>query len=185
LEVRDGSPDHKEGTLLMANEKPTDETRVVPLDLSIERRLILRNEVESWLAGDREDLGTPDKLTDPERTRRRIATYERLIAALSRGKIALPDKEAHAALQGAADGTDDAESWEATKKPPGSACCIGPDIREAAAPAASGSSVDPNSAPGPRTERGLTADGRRADWLTSICRPATGSAVVNLGGRKG
>jgi hypothetical protein len=99
----------------MANDKPTDGARVVPLDLSIERRLILRNEIEVWRAGDREDLETPEKLADPDRTRRRVATYERLIEALSRGKIELPDEEARAALQGAADGFDEAEEWEETR----------------------------------------------------------------------
>jgi hypothetical protein len=99
----------------MADEKPTDGARVVPLDLSIERRLILRNEIEVWRAGDREDLETPEKLADPDRTRRRVATYERLIEALSRGKIELPDEEARAALQAAADGFDDAEEWDETR----------------------------------------------------------------------
>jgi hypothetical protein len=99
----------------MANQKPTDGTRVVPIDLSIERRLILRNEIEVWRDGDREDLQTPDKLSDPERTRRRVASYERLIEALSRGKIELPDEEARCALQAAADGFDDAEEWEETR----------------------------------------------------------------------
>lgn len=99
----------------MADEKPTDGARVVPLDLSIERRLILRNEIEVWRAADREDLETPEKLADPDRTRRRVATYERLIEALSRGKIGLPDEEARAALQGAAEGFDEAEEWEETR----------------------------------------------------------------------
>jgi hypothetical protein len=99
----------------MANEKPTDGARIVPLDLSIERRLILRNEIEVWRAGDREDLETPDKLGDPDRTRRRVATYERLIEALTSGKIELPDEEARAALKAAADGFDEAEEWEETR----------------------------------------------------------------------
>jgi len=99
----------------MANEKPTDGARIVPLDLSIERRLILRNEIEVWRAGDREDLETPDKLGDPDRTRRRVATYERLIEALTSGKIELPDEEARAVRQEAADAFDEAEEWEETK----------------------------------------------------------------------
>jgi len=70
----------------MANEKPTDGARVVPLDLSIERRLILRHEIEVWRAGDREDLAErPDERRDPDR-RRRVAAYERLIEALTCGK---------------------------------------------------------------------------------------------------
>src|ERR1700742_2691711 len=87
----------------------------MPLDLSIERSLILRNEIEDWRAGDREDLETPDKLADPDRTRRRVATHERLIEALTRGTIELPDEEARAAVQGAADGCDEAEEWEETR----------------------------------------------------------------------
>jgi hypothetical protein len=98
----------------MANEKPTTGPRVVPFDLAIERRLILRHEIEIWRDGDREDLQTPDKLKDPERTWRRVASYERLMEALKRGTIELPDDEARAALQQAADGFDDAEEWEET-----------------------------------------------------------------------
>jgi hypothetical protein len=99
----------------MANEKPTDDGRVVPLDLSIERRLILRHRIEIWRAGDREDLAeSPDERWDPDRLRR-IAVYERLIEALTRGKIELPDEEARAVLQEAADGFDEAEEWEETR----------------------------------------------------------------------
>lgn len=99
----------------MANQKPTDDARVVPLDLSIERRLLLRRDVEVWRDGIRDDLKDPSKLEDPDRTRRLGATYERLIEALSRGRIELPDEEARAALQQAADGFDAAEEWEQTR----------------------------------------------------------------------
>ncbi len=99
----------------MADKKPTDGARIVPLDLSIERRLILRNEIEVWRAGDREDLAEkPDERRDPDR-RRRVAAYERLIEALTRGKIELPDDEARVALREAADGFDEAEEWEETR----------------------------------------------------------------------
>lgn len=99
----------------MANEKPTDGVRVMPLDLSIERRLILRHQIEIWRAGDREDLAErPDEQRDPDR-RRRVAAYERLIEALTRGRVELPDDEARVALQEAADGFDEAEEWEETR----------------------------------------------------------------------
>lgn len=47
-----GPPNHKEATPPMAKEKPTDGARVVPLALSIERRPILRHQIEIWLAGE-------------------------------------------------------------------------------------------------------------------------------------
>lgn len=99
----------------MADEKPTAVARVVPLGLSIERRLILRSQIETWRDGVRDDLQDPTKLEDPDRTRRLGASYERLIEALSLGSIKLPDEEARAALQQAADGFDDAEEWEETR----------------------------------------------------------------------
>lgn len=100
----------------MATQKPTDDgARVVPLDLSIERRLILRHLIEVWRAGDREDLAEkPDKRLDPDR-QRRVAAYERLIKALTRGEIQLPDETARTALQEAVDGFEEAEEWEETK----------------------------------------------------------------------
>lgn len=99
----------------MADEKPTSDTRAVPLDLSIERRLILRSEIETWRNGIQEDLEDPSKLKDPDRTRRLGAAYQRLIEALRQGTIELPDEEACAAFRQAADGFDDAEKWEETR----------------------------------------------------------------------
>ncbi len=150
----------------MADEKPTDGARVVPLDLSIERRLILRNEIEVWRAGDREDLETPEKLADPDRTRRRVATYERLIEALSRGRIELPDEEARAALQGAADGFDEAEEWEETRA-----------IHDAqrALLAVLGGEDRETVLPSPTPEASL---GVRADWTTRDDDLAMQSAVL-------
>lgn len=99
----------------MATQETTDAARVVPLDLSIERRLILRHEIEIWRSGAREDLETPDKLSDADWTRRQVHAYERLIEALTLGRIELPDEEARAALQAAAEGFDEAEAWEETR----------------------------------------------------------------------
>jgi hypothetical protein len=99
----------------MANQKATDGTRLVRLDLSIERRLILRHEIEVWRDGDRQDLETPGKLTDADWTRRQVVACERLSEALTLGRIELPDEEARAALQAAADDFDEAEAWEETR----------------------------------------------------------------------
>ena len=98
----------------MADEKPTDGARVVPLDLSIERRLILRNEIEVWRAGDREDLETPDKLSDPDRTRRRGRDLRAADRSAHPRKDRASRRKARAALQAAADGFDEAEEWEET-----------------------------------------------------------------------
>lgn len=103
----------------MANDKPMDAKRVVPIDIPVEFRIILRNEVEIWRDGDRSDLEAhlraEEKLRDPVRTRRRIATYERLIAALKRGEIELPDEEVREALHEAAAAFDAEADWVENK----------------------------------------------------------------------
>jgi hypothetical protein len=96
----------------MTDKQIVFDQRLVMLDLSIEHRMILRRRIESWRAGDKEDLETPEKLSDPDATRRRVAAYERLIRALRLGRIALPDEEARLRITEAARGFDDAEEWE-------------------------------------------------------------------------
>lgn len=98
----------------MAIDKPKADACVVSLDgLSPEQRLILRHRIEVWRDGDREDLREPDRLRDPDRVLRRVASYERLIDALNQRKIALPDEEAQSVLKSATDAfAEERESGE-------------------------------------------------------------------------
>jgi hypothetical protein len=98
----------------MAIDKPKADACVVPLDgLSTEQRLILRHQIEVWRDRDREDLQEPDKLEEPDRVLRRVASYERLIDALKERKIALPDEEARSVLKSATDAfAEERESGE-------------------------------------------------------------------------
>lgn len=95
----------------MADQNPTCERRVVPVALPSEQVAFLRSELMSWLAGVRDDLETPDKLGDPGRSVREAATYERLLAALDRGEIVLPDEEARSAVVAAAAAQDETNKY--------------------------------------------------------------------------
>jgi hypothetical protein len=101
----------------MATEKATATKWKVPLDLPTEWRMILRGRVETWRAGQLDDLMNTDLVKGAAREgyRARIAIYERLIEALRDGKMELPDDEAQAELKRAAEGFDDAEEWAEIK----------------------------------------------------------------------
>lgn len=100
----------------MATHKPTDAKREVPIDLPVERRMVLRNLVQGWQDGDRDDLRDHlENLVDPDRIRRRVETYERLSVALKRGKIELPDEEAREVLHEAQVGLEEEEEWQERK----------------------------------------------------------------------
>lgn len=98
----------------MANDQPTAGARVVPLDLPPEQKVILKSEIATWLWGLHDDLETPERLKDPGRTRRVAASFERLSSAINRGWLELPDEEAHAALEQAANGFDEGEGFAET-----------------------------------------------------------------------
>jgi hypothetical protein len=96
----------------MADQNPTAGPRVVPVDLPPAQTEILREELLGWLAGIEEDLQAP--LTSPDRATS-IAEGEafgRLLAALDRHEIRLPDEEARSTLKRAAEGYDDASGYE-------------------------------------------------------------------------
>jgi hypothetical protein len=85
--------------------------RVVPVDLPPAQTEILRDELLGWLAGIEEDLAT-DRLPDPGAVAREADAFRRLLTALDRSEIELPDEEAREAMNRAADGYDDASGYE-------------------------------------------------------------------------
>lgn len=95
----------------MADENPTAGPRVVPIDLPPVQVEILRDELLGWLAGIEEDLET-DQLPDPGADAREADAFRRLLTALDRGEVELPDDEAREAMSRAAEGYDDASGYE-------------------------------------------------------------------------
>jgi hypothetical protein len=95
----------------MADQNPTAGPRVAPIDLPPAQTEILRDELLGWLAGIEEDLEA-DRLPDPREVAREADAFRRLLAALDRGAIELPDEEARMALSRAAEGYDEASAYE-------------------------------------------------------------------------
>jgi hypothetical protein len=95
----------------MANQNPTAGPRVVPIDLPAAQTEILRDELLGWLAGIEEDLAT-EQLPDPGADAREADAFRRLLTALDRNEIALPDEEAREEMRRAAEGYDEASGYE-------------------------------------------------------------------------
>ena len=95
----------------MADQNPTAGPRVVPVDLPPAQAEILRDELLGWLAGIEEDLAT-DRVPDPGAVAREAGAFRRLLTALDRCEIKLPDEEARRAMSRAAEGYDEASSYE-------------------------------------------------------------------------
>lgn len=95
----------------MADQNPTAGPRVVPIDLPPAQAEILRDELLGWLAGIEEDLET-GQLPDPGADAREADAFRRLLTALDRGEVVLPDDEAREAMTRAAEGYDDASGYE-------------------------------------------------------------------------
>ncbi len=95
----------------MADQNPMGGPRVVPIDLPPAQSEILRDELLGWLAGIEEDLES-DQLPDPGGDAREADAFRRLLTALDRGEVALPDDEAREAMSRAAEGYDDASGYE-------------------------------------------------------------------------
>jgi hypothetical protein len=96
----------------MADQNPTAGPRVVPVDLPPAQTEILRRELLGWLAGIELDFSHPEPLDDPETTVREGAAFRRLLTALDRSEIELPDEDAREALGRAAEGYDEAVGYE-------------------------------------------------------------------------
>lgn len=83
----------------MANDNPMGGGSLVPLDLPPQHIPILRDRLTTWLDGVREDLETPDEVQRPDQAWQEARAFERLLTALTTGKICLPDEPARAALE--------------------------------------------------------------------------------------
>jgi hypothetical protein len=86
--------------------------RVVPIELPVAQTAILRDELSGWLAGIEEDLEA--RLSPPDRADaiEEGEAFGRLLAALDRKEIRLPDEEAREAMSQAAEGYDEASGYE-------------------------------------------------------------------------
>jgi len=96
----------------MADQNPTAGPRVVPVDLPLAQTEILREELLGWIAGIEEDLKAPLKPTERAVSIEEGEAFERLLAAIDRLEIRLPDREARSALERAAEGYDEASGYE-------------------------------------------------------------------------
>jgi hypothetical protein len=96
----------------MADQNPTADPRVVPVDLPDAQVVILRRELLGWLDGIELDLGHPEPLEDAQATVREADAFRRLLSAIDRSEIELPDEDARDALGKAAEGYDEASGYE-------------------------------------------------------------------------
>lgn len=94
----------------MADENPTGAPRAVPIIFSDPLIDLLKQEVGGWLAGVEEDLETPG-LEDPEESVREAAVWRRLLEALDRREVMLPDEEARATMETATEGYEEAAEY--------------------------------------------------------------------------
>jgi hypothetical protein len=93
--------------LLMATQHDTGGGEAVPLDLSDPQVKILRGTLTTCLEGVSEDLKSGKPMPNPERARREADAYERLLVALDRNEIVLPDEAARMAVEGMANASDE------------------------------------------------------------------------------
>jgi len=96
----------------MADQNPTADPRVVPIHLPRAQTEILRSELLGWLAGLELDLAHPEPLDDPAASIREADAFRRLLTAIDRSEIELPDEEARTAMSLAAEGYDEASGYE-------------------------------------------------------------------------
>ncbi len=96
----------------MAETNPTGDPRVVPIDLPPAQTEILRSELLGWLAGLELDFAHPEPLDDPEVAVHEAAAFRRLLIAVERSVIELPDVDAREALAKAAEGYDETSGYE-------------------------------------------------------------------------
>jgi hypothetical protein len=86
----------------MATENPMGGGSLVPLDLPPQHLPILRDRLTTWLDGVREDLETPGEVQRPDQAWQEARAFERLLTAISTGKICVPDEAARAAIEASA-----------------------------------------------------------------------------------
>lgn len=95
----------------MADENPMGAPRAVPIIFSDHLIDLLKQEVCGWLSGAEEDLEMPESLKDPEASVREAAVFRRLLEALDRREVILPDEEARATIEKATDGYVEAAEY--------------------------------------------------------------------------
>jgi hypothetical protein len=96
----------------MADQNPTADPRVVPVDLPVSQTEILRSELNGWLAGIEEDLEEGLRPPDRKAAIEEANAFGRLLTALHRGEIEVPDEAARWTLERAAEGYDEASGYE-------------------------------------------------------------------------
>jgi hypothetical protein len=96
----------------MADQNPTADPRVVPVNLPVSQTQILRSELNGWLAGIEEDLEASLRPPDREAAIEEANAFGRLLTALHRGEIEVPDEQARSALRRAAEGYDEASGYD-------------------------------------------------------------------------
>jgi hypothetical protein len=96
----------------MADQNPTAGPRVVPVNLPVSQTEILRSELNGWLAGIEEDLEAGLRQPEREAAVDEANAFGRLLLALHRGEIEVPDEQARSALERAAEGYDEASGFE-------------------------------------------------------------------------
>ena len=90
----------------MAKDNPTVGGSRVPLGLAPQHIPILRDRLTTWLDGVREDLETPNEVQDPDQAWQEARAFERLLTALTTGRICVPDEAARAAIEVSATAND-------------------------------------------------------------------------------
>jgi len=86
----------------MANANDMGGGLLVPLDLPPQHIPILRDRLTAWLDGVREDLESPDEVQQPDQAWQEAQAFERLLTALTTGKICVPDEAARAVIEASA-----------------------------------------------------------------------------------
>lgn len=83
----------------MANANDMGGGPLVSLDLPPQHIPILRDRLTAWLDGVREDLESPDEVQQPDQAWQEARAFERLLTALTTGKICVPDEAARAVIE--------------------------------------------------------------------------------------
>jgi hypothetical protein len=96
----------------MAKDNDMGGWSLVPLDLPPQHVPVLRSCLTDWMEGAREDLGAPERLQNPDKARREVEAFERLLDALASKRITLPDEAAREAVAVATAGDDEASNYK-------------------------------------------------------------------------
>lgn len=107
-----GPPDHKETTLLMADQDPTGSGSTVALSIPAGEAKFLRGVFTAARAGVRDELTEyPEKLREPTRLHREEAAYGKLLDGLDTGSI-VPERDVRDLLRHLAEVIDQDNEYE-------------------------------------------------------------------------